>query len=101
MTETSPPPLATASIIPVESLIIKAKELRVALDPQLQELKNFQNVLGRGSAGRHVALSVTAMEDVIMRLGMSLKELGAGNPYPNSRDVTNTIVDPTADGLKM
>lgn len=25
----------------------------------------------------------------------------AGNPYPNSKDPTNTKIEPTADGLKM
>lgn len=37
----------------------------------------------------------------IMWLGMDLKALGEANPYPNSRDASNIVVDPTADGLKL
>lgn len=36
-----------------------------------------------------------------MWLGMDLKRLGEANPYPNSKDPTNAIVDTTADGLKL
>lgn len=81
--------------------IVIAKELRVELDGTLQKLKHYQEHLGRSAAGRHVSISVTAVEDAIMRLGMVLKELGTPNPYPNSYKPENTIVDPTADGLKL
>jgi hypothetical protein len=36
-----------------------------------------------------------------MRQGMALKYIGTPNPYPNSKDPSNTLVEPTADGLKM
>ena len=36
-----------------------------------------------------------------MWLGMDLKDLGSKNPYPNSYNPANTIVDATADGLKL
>lgn len=84
-----------------EPEIVKAKELRVKLDGTLQELKEFKKSLGQSEAGRHSALSVTATEDAIMRLGMVLKELGRENPYPNSYHPSNATVEPTADGLKM
>lgn len=84
-----------------EAAIVTAKEFRVALDAELQKLKAFRDSLGRGDAGRHASLSVTALEDAILRLGMVLKELGTENPYPNSYKPENTIVDPTADGLKL
>lgn len=84
-----------------KSQIVVAKELRVELDGTLQKLKYFQEDLGRGPAGRHVSISVTAVEDAIMRLGMALKEFGTTNPYPNSYKPENTIVNPTADGLKL
>lgn len=84
-----------------ETEIVKAKELRVALDAVLQDSKAFRDSLGRGEAGRHASLSVTATEDAIMRLGMVLKELGRENPYPNSYKPENATVEPTADGLKM
>lgn len=84
-----------------EISILFTKQLRVDLDPILQRAKEFRDSLGRSPAARHAALSVTALEDAILRWGMTLKELGAPNPYPNSRDTSNTIVDPTADGMKM
>lgn len=84
-----------------EEWIVEAKQLRVELDGVLQKLKTYQDTVGRGPAGRHVAISVTATEDAIMRLGMTLKELGTDNPYPNSYNPTNATVEPTADNLKM
>lgn len=43
-----------------------------------------------------------------MWLGMELKRINdatgapeTANPYPNSKDPTNTKIDPTADGLKL
>lgn len=84
-----------------EEAVTRAKELRVALDGYLQKLKEYRDTLGRSDAARHASISVTAVEDAIMRLGMVLKELGTPNPYPNSYKPENTIVDPTADGLKL
>lgn len=44
-------------------------------------------------------------QEAIMWLGMELKRLndmGYGeNPYPNSKNPENTIIDPTADSLKL
>ncbi len=84
-----------------EAEIVKAKELRVSLDGELQKLKTFRDSLGRSDAARHASISITAVEDAIMRLGMVLKELGTANPYPNSYKPENTIVEPTADGLTL
>lgn len=89
-----------------EELVVRAKELRVSLDERLQQLKEFRNSimpwgLQVADAARHASISITAVEDAIMRLGMVLKELGTPNPYPNSYKPENTIVDPTADGLKL
>lgn len=46
-------------------------------------------------------ISTRDLESCIMRQGMVLKYIGTPNPYPNSKDPSNTIVEPTADGLKM
>ncbi len=70
------------------------KELRVALDIQLQRLKGLP-------ASRERSLTITKLQEAIMWLGMDLKRLAAPNPYPNSYDPTNAIVDPTADSLKL
>ena len=46
-------------------------------------------------------LSIRDLESCIMRQGMALKYIGNPNPYPNSKDPSNTTVEPTADNLKM
>jgi len=78
-----------------ETAIVETKELRVALDTVLQRLKNSER------KSRERSLVVTKLQEAIMWLGMDLKELGSTNPYPNSYKPENTVVDPTADGLKL
>ena len=78
-----------------DKAIIESKQLRVELDHILQRMKTSP----RQSRSR--SLSMTHLEDAILRLGMDLKELDTPNPYPNSYDPSNTTVDPTADGLKL
>lgn len=46
-------------------------------------------------------LSLRDLESSIMRLGLVLKHIGNPDPYPASKDPTSTVVEPTADGLKM
>ena len=75
--------------------IIFSKQLRKDLDATLQPLKASPH------KSRERSLSITKIEEAIMWLGMDLKAFGTPNPYPNSKDTSNTIVDPTADGLKL
>ena len=70
------------------------KVFRVAFDEVLQELKGAPK-------SRERALAITKVQEAIMWLGMDLKERGTPNPYPNSYKPENTIVDPTADSLKL
>jgi hypothetical protein len=90
-------PLPTPS---PDEVIISLKTFRQELDAKLQGMKELQrrNV---PLIGRSLALSITHLEDSIMRLGMCLKDLNTPNPYPNSYNPTNTIIEPTADGLKL
>ena len=83
-----------------DEVIVTLKTFRQELDVRLQEMKTLQrrNV---PLIGRSLALSITHLEDSIMRLGMCLKDLNTPNPYPNSYNPTNTIIEPTADGLKL
>lgn len=74
--------------------IIADKQLRVEIDAVTQKVKELPTSQER-------SLTVTKLQEATMWLGMDLKRLGTPNPYPNSRDVTNTIVDPAADGLKL
>lgn len=78
----------------IEQQIIATKTLRKGLDEQLQELKKLK-------PSREVSLAITNLQQSIMWLGMHLKELGSANPYPNSYNPNNAIVDPTADNLKL
>ena len=83
-----------------DATIIFCKSFRQDLDRTLQKLKEVQNSKPDG-IGRNLALSVTHLEDSIMRLGMCLKDLNTENPYPNSYNPNNTVIEPTADGLKL
>ncbi len=107
-----------------EQAIIAAKQFRKDADELLQRMKEHKSALltraheGKGAAdvtiqphgelfedineciAQHI-LSTRDLESCIMRQGMALKYIGNPNPYPNSKDPSNTIVEPTSDGLKM
>lgn len=76
------------------SEIIGNKGLRRDIDEVIQRTKVLPS-------SRERALAITKLQEAVMWLGMDLKRLGEINPYPNSRDTTNTVIDPTADGLKL
>lgn len=71
------------------------KKWRQELDAFLQEIKTSN----RKTMERSIV--ITKLQEAIMWLGMDLKDLGTENPYPNSKNPDNTIVEPTADGLKL
>jgi hypothetical protein len=81
-------------ITTLEEEIKSNKQLRVDLDKVLQDLKDL-----KGSRER--SLSITKIQEAIMWLGMDLKRLNEPNPYPNSYNPNNTIIEPTADNLKL
>lgn len=84
--------------------IIENKQWRKGLDAVLQEMKKAQK---EGKASRNRSLSITHLEDSIMRLGMDMKDINEEvpgiqeNPYPQSYNPENAKVEPTADGLKL
>ena len=78
----------------LETDVLDNKLLRVALDIQLQRLKVCK-------PSRERSLAITKLQECIMWIGMDLKRLGEPNPYPNSYRPENSIVDATADGLKL
>lgn len=91
-----------------ETLVKQSKDWRKRLDQVLQEMKTEQ--LGdkeRHDSGRHLAISITELENAIMRQGMRMKEIektnpgAAPNPYPESYNPENAKVEPTADGLTL
>lgn len=106
-----------------EPHIILDKELRRDIDAIIQRLKvaserqplraqprenDAPNILPPATrASRERSLAVTKLQEAVMWLGMDLKAINdespgaAENPYPNSKDPSNTVIDPTADGLKL
>lgn len=94
-----------------DEAIIAAKTFRKEADVLLQHMKehkvflalspDFEVAEEKTEAITQHTISIRDLESCIMRLGMSLKYLGNPNPYPNSKDPSNTVVEPTADGLKM
>lgn len=93
-----------------EQAIIAAKQFRKDADELLQRMKEHKDNLRLMAyndaenfaevCAQHI-ISTRDLESCIMRQGMVLKYIGTPNPYPNSKDPSNTLVEPTADGLKM
>jgi hypothetical protein len=45
--------------------------------------------------------AVKKVKEGVMWLGLELKRIGEANPYPDSKNPANTVINPTADGLKF
>lgn len=79
-----------------ENAIIENKMFRKELDEILQRVK------GSERKSRERSLAITKLQEAIMWFGMDLKELNEGRTiYQESYNPANTIVEPTADGLKL
>lgn len=85
-------PLSVSEIREQET--IRTKQCRVEIDAVLQNVKKLITT-------REVDLCITKLQEAVMWLGMNLKQLGENSPYPNSYQPENTIIDPTADNLKL
>lgn len=85
---------------PVDVEISLDKEIRRQLDSIIQDLKRFTPSPERATA-------IQKAQEAVMWLGMDLKRIGeenpgyVANPYPNSKDPSNSVIDRTADGLKL
>ena len=84
---------------PIDCEIKKVKQLRRDADELVQRLKDLPGT-------RETSLAKTKLQEGIMWMGMELKRIsdatGIGeNPYPNSMNPGNTVIDPTADDLKL
>lgn len=78
-----------------EEEVTKNKQLRKDTDDIIQKIKDLPS-------SRERSLAITKLQEGVMWLGMDLKRLGEANPYPSSKDAsTGTVIEPTADGLKM
>ena len=84
----------------IEQEIVSNKELRRDTDAIIQRVRSLP-------PSRERALTITKLQEGVMWLGMDLKRINEANPgaidnpYPNSKDPTNTKIEPTADGLKL
>jgi hypothetical protein len=80
--------------------IIEDKALRRDTDAIIQRVKALP-------PSRERSLTTTKLQEAVMWLGMDLKRINEAtpgaveNPYPNSKDPSNTKIEPTADGLKL
>lgn len=82
-------------IMTFEQEVTENKRLRQEIDAKIQEVKDLP-------ASRERSLCITKLQEAVMWLGMDLKRLGTDNPYPSSKDpATGTVIDPTADSLKL
>lgn len=93
--------------------IAKSKTFRKKADELLQEMKEHRRAFMAADtkmltecsdcieAASHMQISINHIEDAIMRQGMALKYIGNPDPYPQSKDPSSSVVEPTADGLKM
>lgn len=78
-----------------EQEVTENKRLRREIDAKIQEVKDLP-------ASRERSLCITKLQEAVMWLGMDLKRLGTDNPYPSSKaPETGTVIEPTADGLKL
>lgn len=80
----------------METEIVKTKQFRKDIDGIVQSIQ------AELTKGQTADIAVIKLKEAVMWLGLHLKELGATNPYPHSKDPsTGDIVDETADGLKF
>ncbi len=62
------------------------------------EIDTMINTLKKGLlTSREVALAYTNCQEAKMWLGLVLKQLGTNNPYPESTNPENKIIEPQAD----
>lgn len=83
----------------LEDEIVLNKQFRQHLDQNIQDLRKLP-------PSRERSIAITKLQEAVMWLGMDLKRIGDlqgvnTNPYPHSKDPSNTIIDKTADGLKL
>lgn len=83
----------------IDAEISSVKYCRREIDGIIQIVKSRKS--------REKSLAITKLQEAVMWLGMDLKRIndenpGASpNPYPNSKDPSNTKIEPTADNLKL
>lgn len=86
------------SPIDVDMEVKATKGLRLQLDGALQNLRAV--AITRSSRER--SLAITKLQEAIMWLGMDLKAMFGGvSCYKEGYNPESSVVEPTADGLRM
>jgi len=84
----------------IEAEIVSDKQCRKDIDSIIQRIKGQP-------ASRERSLAITKLQEGVMWLGMDLRRINEANPgasehpYPHSYNNSNTIIEPTSDGLKF
>lgn len=79
----------------LEKEIIAIKQLRKEGDELIQKVKELEPC-------SETNIVITKLQEAVMWLGMDLKRLNQPDPYPSSKNPnTGSIIEPTADGLKL
>lgn len=97
--------------------IADTKQFRKDLDEVLQRLKKSCDHTDMPSRGisrtvgsrnsRERSIAITKIQEAIMWLGMDLKDINESSPgacptpYPQSKDPSSPVIEPTADGLML
>jgi len=71
-------------------LVKNIKDYRVAIDKAFKFMEEMPR-------SREISIAITSAQNSKMWLGQTLKTLDEPNPYPDSKDATNTKIAPTAD----
>ena len=89
----------------------ETKQFRKDLDEVLQRLKISSHPANRcqfARASSERSIAITKLQEAIMWLGMDLKAINeespsnkTANPYLHSYNPKSSVIDPTADGLKL
>lgn len=74
----------------MEKIVEKVKKYRVKID------KLF-TVMGGMEKSREISIAITSAQNGKMWLGKVLQRLDQPNPYPESKNASNTKIEPTAD----
>ena len=74
--------------------VIMSKQTRINIDSIIAYVKTMQPC-------REVSIAITKLQEAVMWMGMNLKRLNEKDPYPNSRNTNNGVIDPTADRLNF
>lgn len=84
-----------------DEILQRMKKYSQALKEYVRLNSGYDNLVDGGEVIAQHIISTRDLESCIMRQGMALKYMGQPNPYPQSYNPSNTVVEPTADGLKL